>query len=349
MSTSPLYLDNAATTPIASEVLKEMTAYMGLDACYFNPSSSGYFGGKSASDALFGFRSAIAKYLGCKADEIIFTSGATEANNLALQGIAYANMQYGKHIITSLIEHKSILNTCKMLEKEGFSLTYLKPNADGQIELDSVRQALRADTLLVSIQHTNNETGIIQPIAQIGELLAEQGILFHVDAAQAVGKLPLNLEVLTIDLLSLSAHKFYGLKGVGCLVIRNRRGLNLRPLLYGGGQEFDLRPGTEALHQIAGMSKALQLACDSQGKDYQHVSQLKEFFLNQLKEHFALNVQGKQIYSSPYIVNFAIPNIGSDALINQLATTVALSSSSACSSGAVDPLFQTYPKLPIAN
>lgn len=339
MTTSPLYLDNAATTPIAPEVLKAMMDYMGVESCYFNSASSGYFGGKTASDALVEFRSEIAKYLECKADEVVFTSGATEANNLALQGIAYANLSYGKHIVTSLIEHKSILNTCKMLEKDGFDLTYLKPNANGQIEVDSVRQALRSDTLLVSIQHTNNETGVMQPIAQIGEVLAEQGILFHVDAAQAVGKLPLSLATLAIDLLSLSAHKFYGPKGVGCLVIRNRRGLNLKPLLYGGGQEFGLRSGTVPLHQIAGMSNALQLACDNQSRDYHHVSQLNEFFINQLNEHFALSVQSTQAYSSPYIVNFAIPNVSSDALINHLAATVALSSGSACSSGTIDPSY----------
>lgn len=339
MAQKPLYLDTAATTPIAPEAIKVMLDYMGEDGCYFNTSSTGYVSGQYAAAALTEFRALMAKILGCESQEIIFTSGATESNNLALRGIAHAHASHGRHLITSQIEHKSVLETCHALEQDGFTVTYLKPNAGGWIEPEAVNAALRPDTLLVSLLHTNNETGVCQPIDEIATVLAEAGVLFHVDAAQAAGKLPINLEETPIDLLSLSAHKFHGPKGIGCLVIRNRRQLRLQPLLTGGGQEFGLRSGTLATHQIAGMTTALQLAAQRQSQDYAHVSALKRQFIEQLTQYSAIKINGDVERSSPFIVNFSISGISSDALINQLATTVALSSGSACSSGTVDPSY----------
>ncbi len=339
MADKPLYLDMASTTPVAQEVIEAMLRYLGADSCYYNPSSAGHRLGQVAADAMSECRSMIADILGCESQEIIFTSGATESNNLALRGIAHAHASHGRHLITSQIEHKSVLETCHALEQDGFTVTYLKPNAGGWIEPEAVKAALRPDTLLVSLLHTNNETGVCQPIDEIATVLVEAGVLFHVDAAQAAGKLPINLEETPIDLLSLSAHKFHGPKGIGCLVIRNRRQLRLQPLLTGGGQEFGLRSGTLATHQIAGMTTALQLAAQRQSQDYAHVSALKRQFIEQLAQYSAIKINGDVERSSPFIVNFSISGISSDALINQLATTVALSSGSACSSGTIDPSY----------
>lgn len=339
MSETPIYLDTASTTPIAPEAIEAMLTFMGSHGCYANSSSTGHLAGQQATSAMNAFRTSIADNLGCESEEVVFTSGATEANNLALRGIALAHSNQGRHLVTSTIEHKAVLATCQALEQQGFDITYLKPNKSGWIEPTSIKAALRPDTLLVSIMHTNNETGVIQPIAEIADVLLDAGVLFHVDAAQAVGKLPLDLNELPVDLLSLSAHKFHGPKGIGCLIIRNRRQLRLQPLMTGGGQEFDLRPGTLATHQIAGMAVALQIAKQHQVHDYEHVSTLKRQFIAQLRQKSAIKIHGDGEPCSPYIVNFSIAGISSDALINQLATTVALSSGSACASGAIDPSY----------
>lgn len=334
-----LYLDTASTTPIAPEVIKAMLEYMGEASCYSNASSIGYVAGQQAANAIFKFRTSIAKNLRCESKDIIFTSGATESNNLALRGIAYAHLSQGRHLITSSIEHKSVLATCYELERDGFTVTYLKPNKKGWIEPSLVKAALRSDTLLVSVQHTNNETGVIQPIDEIADLLVDEGVLFHVDAAQAGGKLDINLNDTSIDLLSLSAHKFYGPKGIGCLVVRDRPHLSLKPILTGGGQEFGIRAGTLPNHQIAGMCTALQFVVDNRVQDLKHVAALKKYFIEQLDQYLSIRIHGDIDRSLPYIVNFSINNIRSDALINQLATTVALSSGSACSSGTIDPSY----------
>lgn len=339
MSENPIYLDTASTTPVAPEAIKAMLAHLGGDSCYYNPASTTHQLGQDAFASVQTSRTAIANVLGCETDEVIFTSGATEANNLALRGIARANVSHGRHIITSCIEHKSILETCHALEREGFKITYLQPNTQGWVAPEAVQNALRPETLFVSLQHTNNETGVVQPIEEVAALLAEAGVLFHVDAAQAVGKFPINLKHISIDLLSLSAHKFHGPKGVGCLVIRNRRQLRLQPLLTGGGQEFGLRSGTLPTHQIVGMSAALQLVAQHRERDLDHVQALKNSFIEQLKLHCSITIQGDMACTSPYIVNFSINGIGSDALLNQLATTVALSSGSACASGTIDPSY----------
>ncbi|UJS26612.1 cysteine desulfurase family protein [Thiothrix winogradskyi] len=339
MAEEPLYFDTASTTPVASEVIEVMMAYLGVGGCYYNPSSTKHQPGQAAAASVELSRVEIAKALGCESDEVVFTSGATEANNLALRGVALAHASHGRHLITSAIEHKSVLDTCHALEREGFEVTYLIPNSQGWIEPEAVKEALRPDTLLVSLIHTNNETGVIQPIEAIANILMEAGVLFHVDAAQAAGKLPIDLAATPIDLLSLSAHKFHGPKGAGCLVIRNRRQLRLQPILYGGGQEFGLRSGTLATHQIAGMSTALRLATSRRQQDYPYVAKLKKVFIEQLEQQFCIKIHGDRERCSPYIVNFSINGIGSDALLNQLATTVALSSGSACSSGTIDPSY----------
>lgn len=339
MADTPLYLDMASTTPVAPEAIEAMLAHLGVNGCYYNPASANHQLGCVAAASVEASRSVIASLLGCEPEEVIFTSGATESNNLALRGIANAHASHGRHLVTSLIEHKSVLETCHALEREGFEVTYLKPNQGGWVEPEAVEKALRPDTLLVSLLHTNNETGVLQPVGEIASLLAEAGVLFHVDAAQAAGKLPLDLNETPIDLLSLSAHKFHGPKGAGCLVIRNRRHLRLQPILTGGGQEFGLRSGTLATHQIAGMSAALQLVTKGRERDHAHVSKLKKQFIEQIGQHFAIKIHGDRERCSPYIVNFSITGVSSDALINQLSNEVAISSGSACSSGTIEPSY----------
>lgn len=341
MSTAakPLYFDTAATTQIAPQVLTRMVEILGSDDRFANPSSSAHLPGQAAAAIINAARAEIALELGCEPDEIVFTSGATEANNLALRGVALAHAAHGRHLVTSAIEHKAVLECCASLEREGYEITYLSPNPKGWIEPRAVESALRPDTLLVSLMYINNETGVMQPIAEVAAITAEAGVLFHVDAAQAAGKFGIDLQRIPIDLLALSAHKFHGPKGVGCLIVRNRRQLRLQPLMYGGGQEFGLRPGTLATHQIVGLSTGLILAAIQRDADLVHITALKQRFVDQLVSRLTLQVHGEQARASPYIVNFSIPGISSDALINQLASEVAIASGSACSSGTVQPSY----------
>jgi cysteine desulfurase len=334
---APLYFDTAATTPVAAEVLARMVETLSGGGSFANPASSQHLPGQAAAAVVAGARADVAAELGCEADEVVFTSGATEANNLALRGVALAHAGQGRHLVASAIEHKSVLECCAALEREGFDLTYLLPNRGGWIEPEAVVRALRPDTLLVSLMHTNNETGAMQPIAEVAEAAAEAGALFHVDAAQAAGKFAIDLRQTPIDLLSLSAHKFHGPKGIGCLVVRNRRRLRLRPLMHGGGQEFGLRPGTLATHQIVGLSAALALASQRRATDLAQVADLKRHFLERLGERLPVQAHGDPERCSPYIVNFSIDGVSGDALINQVAADLAIASGSACSSGTVEP------------
>lgn len=332
-----LYFDTAATTRIAPEVLAAMVRQLSCPQTFANPSSAAHVPGRAAAAVVESARAEIAAELRCEPDEVIFTSGATEADNLALRGVALAHAQQGRHLITTRIEHHAVLACCASLEREGFLVTYLSPNRQGWVDPAAVADALRPDTLLVSLMHTNNETGVMQPIAEVAALAAERGVLLHVDAAQAAGKLPIDLNLTPIDLLSISAHKFHGPKGIGCLVVRNRRQLRLLPLMYGGGQEFGLRPGTLPTHQIVGLATALTLAAQRRTADLTHVAELKRQFLIRLRARLSIQVHGEGAVTSPYIVNLSVPGIGSDALINQVAYTIAIASGSACSSGTVEP------------
>lgn len=334
-----LYFDTAATTRVAPEVIARMVDVLSSGHLYANPSSSHHLPGQSVSQVIAEARAQVAAEFGCETDEVIFTSGATEANNLALRGIAIAHASQGRHLVTSSIEHRAALECCASLRREGFEITYVEPNRGGWIEPESVASALRPDTLLVSLMHTNNETGVMQPIAKVAEMAAEAGVLFHVDAAQTAGKFSIDLRRIPIDLLSLSAHKFHGPKGIGCLIIRDRRRLRLQPLMHGGGQEFGLRPGTLPTHQIVGLATALSLAAQKREANLAHVAAIKRLFLEELGACLPVRVHGDQARCSPYIVNFSIDGIGSDALINQLSEELAIASGSACSSGTVEPSY----------
>ena len=304
---------------------------------FANPSSTAHASGRAAAAVVETARAQIAAELGCEVDEIIFTSGATEANNLALRGLALAHADNGRHIITSKIEHKAVLACCESLAREGFEITYVAPNSHGWVESRDIAAVLRPDTLLVSLMHTNNETGVMQPIEEVAALAAERGVLLHVDAAQAAGKFRIDFRDTPIDLLSLSAHKFHGPKGIGCLVVRDRRQLRLQPLIYGGGQEFGLRPGTLATHQIVGLATALTLAANRRIADQAHAANLKRHFIELLGSRLPVRIHGQPDSTSPYIVNLSVAGIGSDALINQLAGQIAIASGSACSSGTIEP------------
>ncbi|MDD5755546.1 MAG: cysteine desulfurase family protein, partial [Methylococcales bacterium] len=253
-----IYLDYAATTPTAPEVLVAMNK--SLNDTFANPASTQHFFGEQANQQIETSREQISAVFNAKSPDFIFTSGATESNNLVLKSVAQRFQLHGKHIITSATEHKCVLDTCKFLESQGFKITYLKPNADGLIDLNKLADSITEETILISIMHVNNETGVIQNIEKIAEIAAEQGIFFHVDAAQSVGKLHIDLSQTPISFLSFSAHKFYGVKGIGGLYLRNRAKLKLAPQLHGGGQEYGLRSGTLPTHQIVAMATALNLA-----------------------------------------------------------------------------------------
>jgi cysteine desulfurase len=331
----PLYFDTAATTAVDPHVIDDMIDV--LRNIPGNPSSTTHPQGRDAAQHVEAARAAVAAELGCDTDEVIFTAGATEANNLALRGIALAYRAQGRHLVTSAIEHKAVLACCRGLESDGVETTYLKPNRGGWVTPESIIAALRPDTLLVSLMHTNNETGVMQPIAEVAAAVAEAGVLLHVDAAQGAGKFAIDLAQTPIDLLSLSAHKFYGPKGVGCLVVRDRRHIRLRPLMEGGSQEYGLRPGTLATHQIVGLSSALTRAAAHREQDLRLVDRLKQRFLYRLGEDLRFQINGDPARTSPYILNLSFECIPSDALINQLAAEIAIGSGSACSSGAIEP------------
>ncbi len=335
----PVYLDYAATTPIDPQVVEVMKKFLDIDGIFGNPSSTQHYIGLQAEKVVEQARIQIADCLNCREKDIIFTSGATEANNLALKGIAYATQDKNKHIITSATEHKSVLDTCKALEQEGFSVTYLYPDIYGKITIEQIEREITHETLIISIMYVNNETGYIQDIEAIAALAYAKNIFFHVDAAQATGKLNIDLTKIPIDLLSISGHKFYAPKGIGCLYIRNRHKIILKPLFNGGNQEYGLRAGTLATHQIMGFAKALTIACERQQKDYDHALNLRTQLLTGLKPLEGLIINSDLKHSLPYIINISFKNISSDMLLIRLQNEIAVSSASACSSGTIEPSY----------
>ncbi|WP_242513537.1 cysteine desulfurase family protein [Halochromatium salexigens] len=331
-----MYFDSASTTPIDPEVVAEMTD--ALRSLLGNPSATAHGYGQAAARRVASCRELIADAFSCEPDEVIFTSGATESDNLALIGIARAYAERGRHLVISAIEHRAVLACAEQLEREGFEITRVRPDVNGVIQPEAIAAALRPDTLLVSVMHTNNEIGVLQPIEAIAEVAAEAGVLFHVDAAQAAGKYAIDLDATPIDLLTASAHKLHGPKGIGCLIIRNRRQLRLTPLMFGGEQEHGLRPGTLPVHQIIGFASALAKTSRRRDADRAQVTAVRDRFLHTLTAAgIPVIVHGAEAPRSPYILGLSIPGIPSDALINQLAGSLALSSGSACSSGTVEP------------
>ncbi len=326
--TRPIYLDYASTTPVDPRVAELMMQYLTLDAEFGNPASQHIYG-LTTRDAVENAREKIAVLIGAESSEIIFTSGATEADNLAIKGAAHLYQRKGRHIVTMKTEHKAVLDSCQQLEKEGFSVTYLAPESDGSLNLDVFRASLREDTILVSIMHVNNEIGVIQNLAAIAAETAERGILLHVDAAQSAGKIPLDIRECPVDLISLAAHKIYGPKGVGALYIRKKPRVRVEPLIHGGGHEQGMRSGTLPVHQIVGMGEAFAIASRECERDYRHVSQLNNRFLELLSAIPNLSINGGDAERSPFILNLRFEGMLADAIINKIPE-IAVSTASAC-------------------
>lgn len=336
---SLIYLDYAATTPVAQEVADKMVQYMTFDGVFGNPASRSHGFGWQAEEAVENARLQIAETVGADSREIVFTSGATESDNLALKGVAHFYHSKGKHIITSKIEHKAILDTCRQLEEEGFDITYLDPEAGtGLITLDMVKNAVREDTILVSLMAVNNELGTTTDIASIGEFLREKGVLFHVDAAQAVGKIKIDLETLKVDLMSFSAHKIYGPKGIGALYVRRKPRVRLKAEQHGGGHERGMRSGTLATHQIVGMGEAFALSAKRFDEDHAHIKALRDKLWNGLQDIEEIYLNGSFESGIPNILNVSFNFIEGESLMMSLKD-LAVSSGSACTSATLEPSY----------
>lgn len=334
MNRRPIYLDYAATTPIDPRVSATMAAFLDADINFGNPSST-HFYGRKARQAVETARDQVAGLINAQPAEIIWTSGATEANNLAIKGVAYAYQRRGKHIITSQIEHTSVLQPCEQLTQQGFEVTYIKPQANGIIDPAQVQAAIRPDTILLSIMHVNNETGIIQDIRKLGELSRERKLFFHCDAAQSAGKITIDLQTMPVDLLSLSAHKLYGPKGVGALFVRANHP-RLEPLIVGGGQENNLRAGTLATHQIAGMGAAFHIASLDMEQESHRIRALRQRLWKGLDgfDEIYLNTDLQQ--GVPGILNISFGGVEGETLLAAL-TDIAVSSGSACMALSMEP------------
>ncbi len=330
-----IYLDHAATTQVDPEVLEVMLPYFG--EFFGNPSSIHSFG-RDTRKVIEEARATIAREIGAaEPREIIFTGSGSESDNLALRGVAAAYRSRGNHIVTSAIEHHAVYDTCKALEKQGFELTIVPVNSAGIVNPDDVIGALTDRTILVSIMHANNEVGTIQPIATIGRLLRERNVIFHTDAVQTVGSIPVNVNDLSVDLLSMAAHKFYGPKGVGALYVR--KGVKLEPLIYGGGQERNRRAGTENIAGIVGMAKALSLANSELEQNQKQITVLRDYLIDNVLERFEhVRLNGDRYSRLPGNANFSFEFIeGESLLLNLDLKGVAASSGSACTSGSLEP------------
>ncbi len=335
----PIYMDYAATTPMDPRVVEKMTECMTRDGIFGNPASRSHVFGWKAEEAVEKARRQVADLIGANPREIIWTSGATEANNLAIKGAAhfYAESK-GRHIITSKVEHKAVLDTCRQLEREGFEVTYLDPDKKGRIEPDAVAKALRDDTVLASFMHANNEIGSVSDIAAIGAVTREKGVLLHSDAAQSVGKIPLDMSSTQVDLLSLTGHKIYGPKGIGALYVQRKPRVRLTAQMHGGGHERGLRSGTLPTHQIIGMGEACAIAAQEMEKEGKRTSKLRRRLWDGVQDIEQLFLNGDEKHCLPGTLNISINFVEGESLIMALKD-VALSSGSACTSASLEPSY----------
>ncbi len=329
-----IYLDYAATTPLHPEVLNAMLPY--LTESFGNPSSIHSLG-QEAKEAVGQARQKVAALIGAKSEEIVFTSGGTEADNMAIIGIALANRAKGDHIVTSSIEHHAVLEPCQWLEKQGFSITYLPVDGYGMVSPDDVKKALTARTILVSIMHANNEVGTIEPIAEIAKITREAGVYLHTDAVQTVGHIPVNVDELGVDLLSLSAHKLYGPKGIGSLYVR--KGTKIAPIIHGGGQEKGYRSGTENVASIVGLAKAAELAQHEMADEIRRLSSLRDYMIEGIFSRISnVRLNGHPTIRLPGNVNISVEYIEGEAmLLNLDLAGICASTGSACSSAKLEP------------
>ena len=339
MSTqSTIYLDYASTTPVDPRVASKMMEFLTPDGEFGNPASRSHRFGWKADDAVEEARSHVANLVNCDPREIVWTSGATEADNLAIKGVARFYKSKGNHIITSKIEHKAVLDPCRQLEREGFEITYLEPNEGGIIDPKEVKAAIKDSTILVSFMHINNELGTLNDLVEIGNITRKAGIFFHVDAAQSTGKVEIDLSSLPVDLMSFSAHKTYGPKGIGALFVRRKPRVRIEALIHGGGHERGMRSGTLATHQIVGMGEAFRIAKDEMNKDNKKVSAFHKKFLNEAMKIEHAYINGDLNNKVPNILNISFNFVEGESLIMGLKD-VAVSSGSACTSASLEPSY----------
>jgi len=334
----PIYFDYSATTPVDPRVAKKMMDCLTLDGNFGNPASRSHLFGWKAEEAVEEARSQVAALIGADPREIVWTSGATESDNLAIKGVAHFNEKKGKHIITSKIEHKAVLDACRQLEREGFEVTYLDPSADGLISPQQVEAALRPDTTLVSIMHVNNEIGTINDIAAIGAVCRAKGVIYHVDAAQSAGKVPLNMAELPVDLLSLSAHKIYGPKGIGALYVGRKPRVRIEAQMHGGGHERGMRSGTLPTHQIVGMGEAFRVAGEDMAEENVRILALRNRLLAGVSDMEQVFVNGSLDHRVAGNLNISFAFVEGESLLMALKD-LALSSGSACTSASLEPSY----------
>ncbi|MCK5697777.1 MAG: IscS subfamily cysteine desulfurase [Gammaproteobacteria bacterium] len=335
---SPIYLDYSATTPVDKRVAEKMCHYLTIEGNFGNPASRSHQYGWDAETAVEQARIDVAALINADAKEIVWTSGATESDNLAIKGAAHFYHKRGKHIITSKTEHKAVLDSCRQLEREGYEVTYLDPQEDGLISLTDLETAMRDDTILVSIMHVNNEIGVIQDIAAIGELCRSKKIIFHVDAAQSAGKVEIDLKTLKVDLLSLSAHKVYGPKGVGALYVRRKPRIRIEAQMHGGGHERGMRSGTLAPHQLVGMGEAFRIAKEEMVSENKRILALRDRLLNGFSDMEELYVNGNLEHRVPQNLNLSFNFVEGESLLMAI-DALAVSSGSACTSASLEPSY----------
>jgi cysteine desulfurase len=335
---STIYLDYASTTPVDPRVASKMMEFLTPEGEFGNPASRSHRFGWKADEAVEQARSHVANLVNCDPREIVWTSGATEADNLAIKGVARFYKSKGNHIITSKIEHKAVLDPCRQLEREGFDVTYLDPDEKGVISPSAVKSVIKDTTVLVSIMHINNELGTVNDIEEIGNITRDNGSFFHVDAAQSTGKVDIDLEKINVDLMSFSAHKTYGPKGVGALYVRRKPRVRLEALIHGGGHERGMRSGTLATHQIVGMGEAFRIANKEMNQDCNKISKFHEKFLDKVKEIDHVYINGDLDNKVPNILNISFNFVEGESLIMGLKD-IAVSSGSACTSASLEPSY----------
>ena len=334
----PIYLDYSSTSPCDPRVAAKMAECLTLEANFGNPASRSHKFGWKAEEAVENARKQVADLLNCDPREIVWTSGATESDNLAIKGVAHFYIKKGKHIITSKIEHKAVLDSCRQLEREGFEVTYLDPDSTGIVSPEMVAAAIRPDTTLVSLMHVNNEIGVINDIGAIGKVTREHGVIFHVDAAQSTGKLRIDMETMQVDLMSVTAHKTYGPKGIGALYVRRKPRIRLEPQMHGGGHERGMRSGTLATHQIVGMGEAFHLAMVEMDADNARILKLRNRLLEGLQDMEEVYVNGDLDHRVAANLNISFNFVEGESLMMALRN-LAVSSGSACTSASLEPSY----------
>ncbi|MEW5248254.1 IscS subfamily cysteine desulfurase [Microbulbifer discodermiae] len=334
----PIYLDYSSTCPVDPRVAQKMAQQLTMEGNFGNPASRSHIYGWKAEEAVEDARRHVAELINADPREIVWTSGATEADNLAIKGAAHFYQGRGKHIITSKVEHKAVLDTCRQLEREGFEVDYLSPRADGIVHPEQVEAALREDTILVSLMHVNNEIGVINDIAAIGEICRARKVVFHVDAAQSAGKVPIDLATMPVDLMSFSAHKIYGPKGIGALYVRRKPRVRLEAQMHGGGHERGMRSGTLPTHQIVGMGKAFRIAKEEMVQERERLLRLRGRFWDQIKDMEEVHVNGSLQQRVAGNLNVSFAFVEGESLIMSLKD-LAVSSGSACTSASLEPSY----------